>query len=157
MFGKIIKFVQNYTYRLQLRMQKHVSISKAVDISNSNFDRYVNIAHHAQIADSEVGLRSSIGRYSKVRNAVIGKYCSISWDVTIGAVSHPMKAISTHAFSFRKKFGLSRENIMLEHNKCILGNDVWVGCNAVIMPGVKIGDGAVIGAGGGDHTRCVAL
>ena len=34
-----------------------------------------------------------------------------------------------------------------EHGRIIIGKDVWVGANCVILPGVKIGEGAVIGAG----------
>lgn len=122
--NRIINYIHRKMEIDRLKKEKHLFIAKNVDIHNVCFDRYVNIAHHAQITDSEIGLRSSIRRYTKVRNAIIGKYCSISWDVTIGAVGHPMKAISTHAFSFRNKFGLVNENIMLQHKQCVLGNDV---------------------------------
>ena len=74
-------------------------------------------------------------------------YCSISFDVIIGAVSHPMDFISTHAFTYRKQFDIVEEDIMLKHPITNIGNDVWIGCGAIILSGVTIGDGAIIGAG----------
>lgn len=130
------------TYR-----RKYIQIGRHAEIQNVSLDEYVNLAHHCQVSNSHVGLRSSIGRYSKIQYAEIGKYCSISWDVTIGAISHPLHSLSTHAFTYRKQFGICSKDELLNHTKVLIGNDVWIGCGAIIMPGVCIGDGAVIGAG----------
>lgn len=111
------------------------------------FGDFVNLAHHAQVSNSKIGCRTSVGRYSKIQLADIGKYCSISWDVTIGALEHPLHAISVHAFPYRKQFGLCEKDIQIPHKRVSIGNDVWVGCGSIIMPGITIGDGAVIGAG----------
>lgn len=110
-------------------------------------ENYVNLAHHSQVSKSSIGSRTSIGRYSKVQFAQIGRFCSVSWDVTIGALEHPLNAVSTHAFSYRKQFGLCKEDEQIMHRTVVIGNDVWIGCGVIIMPGVNIGDGAVIGAG----------
>ncbi len=126
----------------------NVSIAEYVDINSVELEEYVNLAHHAQLSDSIIGKRTSIGRYSKIQFADIGRYCSISWDVTIGALEHPIHSVSSHAFSYRKQFGLCEDDVRVKHEKVIIGNDVWIGCGAIIMPGVQVGDGAVIGAGG---------
>ena len=122
-------------------------VSHHVDLMNVECGEYVNFAHHAQISNSCIGARTSVGRYTKIQHAEIGKFCSISWDVTIGAVGHPLQSISTHAFSYRKNFGLCTEDIFLKHEHVVIGNDVWIGCGVIIMPGVHIGSGAVLGAG----------
>ena len=58
-----------------------------------------------------------------------------------------MDFISTHAFTYRKQFDIVEEDIMLKHPITNIGNDVWIGCGAIILSGVTIGDGAIIGAG----------
>lgn len=136
----------------QKRMEKYCKekkcrIDKCVSIIDTDIEEYCNFAHHCEIIGSKIGKRTSIGRYTKIRDANIGAYCSISWDVTIGAVSHPMENVTSHAFTYRKQFGICENDIFLQKEITSIGNDVWIGCGATILAGVKIGDGAVIGAG----------
>lgn len=142
---KILKKIKLYF----LKRNRHIHISNDVDINFKNvyLDEYVNMAYRASIANSKVGRCTSIGRYTKIQMAEIGKYCSISWDCTIGALEHNISSVSTHAFSYRKQFGLVKCDSQIPHRKCIIGNDVWIGCGSIIMPGVRIGSGAIIGAG----------
>lgn len=128
-------------------LNKNVRISYECSIKNVEFGEYANVAHHAQISDSSIGKRTSIGRYTKIRETIVGKYCSISWDVTVGAVTHPFNHISSHAFTYRKQFGICDEDYNIPQKQTIIGNDVWIGCNSVILSGIKIGDGAIVGAG----------
>lgn len=127
--------------------RKKCFISHNVELTDSTLCELCNLAHHASVVNCNIGKRTSIGRFSKIRDAEIGSYCSISWDVTIGAVSHPLSRISTHAFSYRKMFGIVNADITYNHEKTFIGNDVWIGCGAIILSGITIGDGAVIGAG----------
>lgn len=124
-----------------------VKMQYASEISNTIFEENAFIAHHASCVDAKIGNYTSIGRYSKIRSADIGKYCSISWDVTIGAVAHPLAQISTCALTYKKEYHLIHKDIPYPQKRVVVGNDVWIGCNSVIMSGVTIGDGAVIGAG----------
>lgn len=75
-----------------------------------------------------------------IKNTQIGKYCSISSNVTIGADRHPTDWLSTHHFQYNE----TKNFQSLE--KTTIGNDVWIGANAVIMTGVNVGDGAIIGS-----------
>lgn len=82
---------------------------------------------------------------------VIGKFCSIACGAKFmfTSGSHTMKSLSSYTFPiFFEEWDLDVKNITSAwDNKgdIIVGNDVWIGYEAVIMPGVKIGNGAIIG------------
>jgi len=81
---------------------------------------------------------------------IIGKFCSIACGAKFLFTSgnHTMKSLSTYPFPiFFEEWDLDVKNITSAwDNKgdIVIGNDVWIGYEAVIMPGVTIGDGAVI-------------
>lgn len=79
---------------------------------------------------------------------IIGKFCMIASNVTfiMNGANHLNDAVSTFPFAI---FGGDWSNAMEEKkypNKgdTIIGNDVWIGYGTTIMPGVTIGDGAII-------------
>lgn len=79
---------------------------------------------------------------------IIGKFCMIASDVKfiMNGANHLSNAISTYPFAV---FGNGWENAMEgktypNKGNIEIGNDVWIGYNATIMAGVKIGDGAII-------------
>ncbi len=79
---------------------------------------------------------------------IIGKFCMIASDVTfiMNGANHLSDAISTFPFAI---FGEDWSNAMEgkeypSKGDTIIGNDVWIGYGATIMPGVTIGDGAII-------------
>ena len=116
------------------------------NIKNSNINTNARVANLAYVLNSNIDEYSSIGRYSNILNATIGKFCSISYFVTVGATRHPYERISMHAFPYIEAFGFVDFDKRFEEPVTI-GNDVWIGTSAVILPNVTIGDGAVIGAG----------
>ncbi len=80
----------------------------------------------------------------------IGAYCSIADGVVIGGNAHPVDWVSTspvfynNTDSVKKKFSYHER---IESKRTIIGNDVWIGRNALIKQGVTIGHGVVIGMG----------
>lgn len=77
----------------------------------------------------------------------IGRYSSIAKGVRAVNHNHPLSFKGTSGLFFNPTLGLTEE-WLVDHNPLEIGNDVWIGANAVIMPEVsRIGDGAVIGAG----------
>lgn len=79
---------------------------------------------------------------------IIGKFCMIASDVTfiMNGANHLNDAISTYPFAI---FGEDWSNAMdgkgyPNKGDTVIGNDVWIGYGATIMPGVTIGDGAII-------------
>lgn len=119
-----------------------------------------------QSADFDIGCKFShvdiygavnIGRFvsifgpgtviSQVTSQItIGSFSSIGQNVIIQDSSHRLDKISTY-FMNRNIFGGNISKDVFSKGPITLGEDVWVGSNAVILPNVTIGRGAVIGAG----------
>lgn len=83
---------------------------------------------------------------------IIGKFCSIAQGVQfmMGAANHRMNSLSTYPFNvmggiWREKT-TSHVSELPKKGDIVIGNDVWIGREAKILPGVKIGDGAIVGA-----------
>jgi virginiamycin A acetyltransferase len=80
---------------------------------------------------------------------IIGKFCAIARDVRfiMNGANHKLSGISTYPFQI---FGNGWEKVMPNpgdlpyKGDTIVGNDVWIGYESLIMPGVKIGDGAIV-------------
>lgn len=83
---------------------------------------------------------------------IIGKFCSIACGAKFlfNSANHALRSLSNYTFPlFFEEWGLNKKNVASAwDNKgdIIIGNDVWIGYEAVIMAGVHIGDGAVIAA-----------
>ena len=83
---------------------------------------------------------------------IIGKFCSIACGTKFlfNCANHTLKSLSTYTVPlFYEEWELEKSNITTAwDNKgdIVIGNDVWIGYEAVIMAGVHIGDGAIIAA-----------
>ena len=82
---------------------------------------------------------------------VIGKFCSIACGAKFlfNSANHRLQSLSTYPFPiFFEEWKLRREQVTKAwDNKgdIVIGNDVWIGYEAIILAGVTIGDGAIIG------------
>ncbi len=81
---------------------------------------------------------------------IIGKFCQIAAGVefVMNGANHQMNAVTTYPFFTLKGWEMkppAKEELPFKGDT-VIGNDVWIGQNAVILPGVHIGDGAIIGA-----------
>lgn len=126
----------------------HSILADDVFVTDSSIGNHCTIERRGMIFNSSISDYSYTGYNTVVKHAKIGKFCSISWNVTIGGADHDYHRISTHPFGFMPKYGFTEKagsyssfDVPLQ-----VGNDVWIGCNAVILRGITIGDGAVIGA-----------
>jgi virginiamycin A acetyltransferase len=83
---------------------------------------------------------------------VIGKFCSIACGAKFlfNSANHALGSLSSYPFPiFFEEWDLTVENIPRawdNKGNIVVGNDVWIGYEAVVLAGVTIGDGAVIGA-----------
>jgi len=82
---------------------------------------------------------------------IIGKFCSIACGAKFifTSANHTLKSLSTYPFPiFWEEYGLEQKDVTQAWDKkgdIMIGNDVWIGYEAVIMSGVQIGNGAIIG------------
>lgn len=85
-----------------------------------------------------------------VDRLLIGKFCSIADGVTFlmaGNQGHRLDWISTFPFYYAPEFAEERaQDAYLPAGDTVIGNDVWIGTEALLLPGVRVGDGAVIAA-----------
>ena len=80
---------------------------------------------------------------------IIGKFCQIGAGVefVMNGANHQMNAVSTYPFYIFGSWDQSapsKEDLPFKGDT-VVGNDVWIGQNSIILPGVHIGDGAIIG------------
>lgn len=80
---------------------------------------------------------------------IIGKFCAIASDVKfiMNGGNHQTYGISAYPFSiFKKGWEVAEPEAWPYKGDTIIGNDVWLGYNVTIMPGVRVGDGAIVAA-----------
>ena len=83
---------------------------------------------------------------------IIGKFCAIAKGIefVMNGANHRMKSVSTYPFNIMgggwESFAPTLDDLPFKGDT-VVGNDVWIGTNAVIMPGITVGNGVIIGAG----------
>lgn len=158
MSKRIKKYMKIIGYRIRFR-GRHVKIDWSCQLSADDLEcEGMNVFHKNVTFRGKIGYGSYIGERSRL-NAVIGRYCSISSDVKTISGTHPTYGfVSTHPafFSTNKQAGFTyvtencfREDIFADNEMHLvrIGNDVWIGSNVLLLPGISIGDGAIIAAG----------
>lgn len=147
--NKDIHLISKIRYFLQQRKAaQHNVIIKGMELishgSHLIFEEHAKLRHvHVELPAPDTPLR--IGAHSYLRSGSrilhvenIGRYCSIGRGVTLGETprNHPLDWVSTslsvsHLYQAKLEYAA-------------IGNDVWIGHDAVVMAGVKVGHGAVI-------------
>ena len=142
--GKVIGFIKDAIKR------RGTKISPFAILHDVKYEPSTGIKALARLERASVGKCTYIGSMASAYDCKIGSFCSIARDVYIGGGIHPLTWVSTSPCFHVKNnaTGVYYGNMTFKWSKeTIIGNDVWIGIRAVILPGVTIGDGAVIGAG----------
>jgi acetyltransferase-like isoleucine patch superfamily enzyme len=123
--------------------------------NTTTVEPYCGILNGTQICE--------IGAFSYSRSPLpvamrIGRYSSIAHGLSVPSPRHPLEKISTSPAFYDPRFSVvqsfmedaGERDIQFEKTvqrpAPVIGNDVWVGANAALLPGVSIGDGAVVAA-----------
>lgn len=128
----------------------NASIGDGSKLVRSIIASYCRIDRINHIDNSRIGDHSYTGKNTIILHSEIGKFCAISWNVTIGGADHDYTYLTNHSFLYNpadKVIQCDSGAVYDRFERAItIGNDVWIAAGAVITRGVKIGNGAVIGA-----------
>jgi phosphonate metabolism protein (transferase hexapeptide repeat family) len=128
-------------------------IHATVRLREATIGRRCEVLANTRVQYSSLGDYSYLGENCDVADAAIGKFTAIANQVRIGAPNHPMDRPSQHRFTYCPEY--YEASATRDHNffadrrdaRVTIGNDCWIGHGAIILPGVTVGDGAVIAAG----------
>lgn len=132
--------------------KKFLKIGYMSSISKCKFGMYNTIYDHVSLNEVFLGDFTYVAGNTKISRTIIGKFCSIGPDCSIGLGQHPSNTfVSTHPIFFstlkQTQITFTDKNYFNEFENITIGNDVWIGANVIIVDGVTIGDGAIVAAG----------
>ncbi len=124
---------ENEIYIKPTVTKPNITVGDFTYIADKEFDSHVT--HHYDFIGDKL---------------IIGKFCQIAAGVefVMNGANHQMNAVSTYPFYTLSGWNMlpPKPEDMPFKGDTVIGNDVWIGQNAVILPGVHIGDGAIVGS-----------
>ena len=135
--GKLLANIENLRLRF-VNYYKLCSLGKHG--VNCHIEGGVNIAYRNIYLGDNVFIPSGATFLSSNAKILIGDNVMFGPNVTIVTGNHRFDVVGTYMVDVKEK----REN---DDEDVVVGNDVWIGMNTIILKGVHIGEGSVIGAG----------
>jgi len=137
-------------FSLKKLTYKNVALSALWD-GRTIFPKCTAICRGSKLNNSTIGKYSRVGINVEVNNAIVGNFTRIGRNTIIGPGTHPMNLLTSHNI-FYKKNSIGRPEWVKkidfnEEKQTVIGHDVWIGLNCIIMDGIKIGDSSIIAAG----------
>ena len=134
----------NISWKVFFRLENIVNFKIGENSSIGDFTRvYVeDFKPNVKVKSNlTIGKNTYIGEFNNIRagggSITIGDHCSISQFVSLIASNH----------GTNKNDLIKNQNWVNTKNNIVIEDDVWIGANSVILPGVKISKGSIIGAG----------
>jgi len=166
---KIINVQPNYNNINEFFKDIGLDIQNYKSINQNSMVELPTRPYLGSLKNVELGAFTYLGRDNYIENTIINRYCSVAKSVNVGHGNHPINWLSSNPFGYQQSFRISTgklfpyneeysEYVVPEENrssvkkdvykeKTIIGNDVWIGVGALVLPGINIGDGAIIGGG----------
>lgn len=132
-----------YTYKL-LRKLRLIGVRRSTVHATSKLESGTSFVH------STLAKHSFCGYDCDVAHADIGAFTSIANGVVIGGGRHPMEWVGMSPVFYAGRDSVKAKFSRFEREppqRVRIGHDVWIGRNAIVLPGVVVGHGAVVGAG----------
>jgi len=123
------------------KLQKHNSILSLAVSPKSLEGHHIEIGRSCKIDRmSSIGSYTYIGDRCYVTRAHIARYVSIANNVTIGPGEHDLSRLSTSTHFYGSPYE------ELTQKNCIIESDAWIGVDAIVLRGVRVGIGAIVAA-----------
>src|SRR5690606_7206944 len=126
-------------------------VHETAQISDSRLGRYTEIGARSRVSEAVLDDYSYMGIDFEIWCAEIGKFSNIASHVRINATNHPTWRATLHHFTYRAGDywpDAEHESEFFDWrrgNRVKIGHDTWLGHGSTILPGVTVGNGAVIG------------
>jgi len=127
-------------------------IHPTAQVRDSRFGAYCEVGARSKVAESSFGDYSYVVNDADIIYSTIGRFCSIAAQTRINPGNHPLDRVALNHFTYRSSaYGLGEDDAAFfdwrRSHRVTLGDDVWIGHGAIVLPGVAIGTGAAVGAG----------
>lgn len=142
--------VRRASYFLALLIAKALRKMRLAAVRSSHVHPTSKLESGTSFYGSSLDRHSFCGYDCDIQSADIGSFVSIANNVVVGGGRHPMEWVAMSPVfyegrdSVKAKFSRHRRE---PARRVVIGNDVWIGRSAIVLPGVEIGHGAVVGAG----------
>ena len=154
-FLKMISASRRHQARLaELRAENPSCTIFSVPVGNVRMGKNVAILTGVHLKQVSLGNFSYVSNNSCLVNVTIGNFCSIGPYVQVGLAPHPSRIFVSTYPAFYSNCNEGCPLSFLEDKtfddsvpKTCIGNDVWIGSNAIIPGGIDIGTGAIVAAG----------
>ena len=128
------------------------TLAPSAIVRDCRFGRYTQVGEQSRMENCLLDDYAYLGNSCDLMSADIGKFANIAAMVRINPGFHPMEYPTLHHFTYRPTmYGMADEDDAeffqwRRRQRVVIGHDTWIGHGAVIMPGVHIGNGAVVGS-----------
>ena len=137
----MIKKLKNYILIFLAVYNKNCRVYSSKISANSLNGHNIQIQNGVLIdLNSKIASYTYIGSFTSITKCNIGRYCSIANNVSIGVGEHILSKVSTSSLFYENVYET------LTKDYCEIGNDVWIGVDAIVLRGTRIGTGAVVAA-----------
>jgi chloramphenicol O-acetyltransferase type B len=131
-------------------ISKALKKARLIAVKNSTVHSTSKLESGTSFYSSTMGKFSFCGYDCEIVNADIGSFTSIANCVVIGGGRHPMEWVGMSPVFYEGRDSVNAkfsEHVRQQPRRVSIGHDVWLGRSVIVLPGVTIGDGAVVGAG----------
>ncbi|HDI3293785.1 TPA: CatB-related O-acetyltransferase [Vibrio cholerae] len=135
---------------LKYILSKVLKKSQLPSVVDSKIHNSSKVEAGSSVSCSTMGRNSFCGYDCDIFHTDIGSFTSIASGVILGGARHPIEWLGMSPVFYKGRDSIKTKFVEFElppPKRVTIGNDVWIGRNAIVLPGVSVCDGAVVGAG----------